>query len=92
MPILGLVENMASFCCPSCKRQSRLFRQLEGSGCRALCEEMGVRFLGSIPIESAVGKICDEGKIEMFKDNDAICLAFQKIINATLEVISEAVN
>ncbi|KGG50505.1 cytosolic Fe-S cluster assembly factor Nbp35 [Mitosporidium daphniae] len=89
IPILGLVENMSSFCCPSCKRQSGLFEQLEGSGCRILCKKMGLRFLGSIPIEPLIGKICDEGKVEMLKEDPAIYSIFQDIINATLESLSE---
>lgn len=80
---------MSSFCCPSCKRQSGLFEQLEGSGCRILCKKMGLRFLGSIPIEPLIGKICDEGKVEMLKEDPAIYSIFQDIINATLESLSE---
>ena len=47
IPMLGLIENMSHFVCPSCQHESDIFGS--GGGER-LAEEMGVEFLGRIPI------------------------------------------
>jgi hypothetical protein len=51
MPILGIVENMSGLICPDCGARIDVF--LSGGG-RALAEERGIPFLGSIPLEPAV--------------------------------------
>ncbi len=51
LPIAGIVENMSGFMCPHCGTASGLFGQ--GGGQR-LAGEMGVTFLGSIPVDPSV--------------------------------------
>ena len=58
--ILGLVENMAGFVCPNCKGESQIFKPTTGGG-RQLCKELGIPFLGSVPLDPRIGKACDEG-------------------------------
>ncbi|TKY89705.1 hypothetical protein EX895_001490 [Sporisorium graminicola] len=60
VPILGVVENMAGFVCPSCTGYSEIFYPSTG-GARALCDELGLNFLGSIPLDPRIGKSCDLG-------------------------------
>ncbi|CDU25414.1 probable NBP35-nucleotide-binding protein [Sporisorium scitamineum] len=60
VPILGIVENMAGFVCPSCTGYSEIFYPSTG-GARALCDELGLEFLGSIPLDPRIGKSCDLG-------------------------------
>lgn len=60
VPILGIVENMAGFVCPSCTGYSEIFYPSTG-GARALCDELGLNFLGSIPLDPRIGKSCDLG-------------------------------
>ncbi|CEP64767.1 Fe-S cluster-binding ATPase LALA0_S13e02542g [Lachancea lanzarotensis] len=59
--VLGLVENMSGFVCPNCKGQSLVFKPTTGGG-EQLCKELGVPFLGSVPLDPRVGRSCDEGK------------------------------
>jgi len=47
IPILGLIENMSHFVCPSCLHESDIFGS--GGGER-LAEQMQVTFLGRVPI------------------------------------------
>ena len=47
MPALGLVENMSHFVCPTCRTESDIFGK---GGGESLATEMGVPFLGRIPI------------------------------------------
>ncbi|THH33333.1 hypothetical protein EUX98_g849 [Antrodiella citrinella] len=58
--VLGLVENMSGFVCPSCKGESQIFKASTGGG-RKLAEEMGVEFLGAVPLDPRIGKSADYG-------------------------------
>ena len=60
--ILGLVENMSGFVCPNCKGESQIFRPTTGGG-EGLCKELGVRFLGSVPLDPRIGRSCDRGEV-----------------------------
>jgi ATP-binding protein involved in chromosome partitioning len=55
VPILGIVENMSSFVCPTCHQETSIFSQ--GGGQKA-SQEMGVPFLGQIPLD---GEVCEGG-------------------------------
>jgi hypothetical protein len=57
-PILGIVENMSGFVCPTCKTTHDIFNS---GGGEALAKEMGVRFLGRIPMDPEVVRSGDEG-------------------------------
>ncbi len=58
IPILGLIENMSYFVCPSCKHESDIFGR--GGGER-LAEQLSVPFLGSIPIDQPIREGGDSG-------------------------------
>ncbi len=58
MPIFGLIENMSGYVCPSCGAAHALF---SSGGGRAAASDMGVRFLGAIPIVPEVVGACDNG-------------------------------
>ncbi|XP_025422071.1 cytosolic Fe-S cluster assembly factor NUBP1 homolog [Sipha flava] len=60
LPVLGVVENMASFVCPKCKVTSEIFPKNTG-GAAQMALEMGVPFLGSVPLDPSLGRCCDEG-------------------------------
>ncbi|GAO46470.1 hypothetical protein G7K_0701-t1 [Saitoella complicata NRRL Y-17804] len=61
IPVLGIVENMSGFVCPSCSGESYIFAPTTGGG-RALAEDMGVDFLGAVPLDPRIGKACDYGQ------------------------------
>jgi len=58
VPLLGIVENMSYFECPHCHENSEIFSR--GGGRRA-AEQLGVPFLGEIPIDPAIRKGGDLG-------------------------------
>ena len=58
IPVLGLIENMSYFTCPSCGHESDIFGR--GGGER-LAGEMGIPFLGSIPISEPLRRGGDTG-------------------------------
>jgi CO dehydrogenase nickel-insertion accessory protein CooC1 len=57
--VLGIIENMSGMVCPHCQKEIDLFGK--GGGEKA-AEEMGVPFLGSIPIDPEMRKAGDEGR------------------------------
>lgn len=59
--VLGVVENMAGFVCPNCKHESIIFKPSTGGAAR-MAQEMGVPFLGSVPLDPRLARACDEGK------------------------------
>ncbi|QJA05612.1 P-loop NTPase [Thermosulfurimonas marina] len=59
MRILGLVENLSGFICPHCGKELDIFKR--GGGER-LAEELGIRFLGRIPVDPRVVAAGDAGK------------------------------
>ncbi len=59
VPVLGLIENMSGFICPSCGHHEEIF--LRGGG-RKLAEREGIPFLGEIPLQGAVARAGDAGK------------------------------
>lgn len=57
--ILGLVENMSYFMCDSCDKKHYLFPE---DGGHKEAERLGVRFLGSLPIDKDLRESCDVGE------------------------------
>jgi ATP-binding protein involved in chromosome partitioning len=68
MPIIGVVENMSGFVCPTCGDKIDIFRS---GGGKKLAEEVGVPFLGSIPIDPKVGISSDKGSPFVIDDADS---------------------
>ncbi len=58
VPILGVVENMSGFACPKCGEVTPIFRS---NGGKSLAVEMGVPFLGKIPLDPQIGEAGDAG-------------------------------
>jgi ATP-binding protein involved in chromosome partitioning len=59
VPVVGVVENMSYFVCGECETRHHLFGQ--GGGQR-LAEQMGVLFLGEVPLEPGVREGGDGGR------------------------------
>lgn len=59
LKVMGIIENMSGMVCPHCGKRIDLFK--EGGGYRAALE-LGVPFLGKIPIDPQIVISGDEGK------------------------------
>ncbi|XP_037522998.1 cytosolic Fe-S cluster assembly factor nubp1 [Rhipicephalus sanguineus] len=68
--ILGVLENMRGFVCPKCQVRSEIFPPTTG-GAAALCEELDLPFLGSLPLDPQLAKACDEGKLFLREHPDS---------------------
>ena len=58
LPVLGVIENMSGFVRPLCGEVANVFKT--GGGER-MANEMGVPFLGRIPLDPQVVEACDAG-------------------------------
>ncbi|MFH0816060.1 MAG: Mrp/NBP35 family ATP-binding protein [Methanobacteriota archaeon] len=58
MPVMGIVENMAGLTCPHCGKGIALFKV---GGGEAAAKQMGVPFLGRLPIEPSIVDCGDDG-------------------------------
>ena len=56
--VLGIIENMSYFSCPSCGERSDIFGH---GGARETAEKMGVDFLGEIPLHMDIRETADNG-------------------------------
>src|SRR6202171_1446396 len=59
VPLLGLIENMSSFCCPTCNHVTPIFGH---GGARRGAEMRGIPFLGEIPLDSHIRETSDDGR------------------------------
>ncbi len=58
IPVLGLVENMSYFLCPNCGERSEIFGH---GGARQTAAELGMDFLGEVPLHMAIRETSDAG-------------------------------
>lgn len=58
VPVLGVVENMSYFLCPSCGTRSDIFGH---GGAQKEAERLGVPFLGEVPLHMTIREKSDAG-------------------------------
>jgi ATP-binding protein involved in chromosome partitioning len=77
IPILGIVENMSIYVCPNCNHQEHIFGQ---GGGQKMCDQYGVDFLGSLPLNLSIREQADSGKPTVAADPDGAISAIYKTI------------
>jgi len=68
VPVLGLIENMAGYSCPHCGEASDPFGS---GGAEASARELGVAFLGRLPLSAALRIASDAGQPPAGEDGAA---------------------
>lgn len=87
IPVLGLVENMSVFVCPSCGEKTALFG--EGGGVAAAAEH-GMALLGQVPLALRIREETDAGRPTVLADPDSPQgLAFRDIALATAAQLAQ---
>ena len=77
VPILGVVENMSIYVCPNCNHQEHIFG--EGGG-QKMCEQYGVNFLGSLPLNLSIREQADSGRPTVVAEPDSTISDIYKAI------------
>ena len=68
IPVIGIIENMSGMICPHCGDTIDLFGR--GGGEKA-AQELGVPYLGSIPLDPEMVKAGDEGRPYILRHADS---------------------
>ncbi|XP_068631909.1 cytosolic Fe-S cluster assembly factor Nubp2 homolog [Battus philenor] len=86
IPILGIIENMSGFQCPTCNECTNIF---SSGGGKSLAEIAKVKFLGCIPIDPRVGKLAGQGlaAVNELPDSDT-----SKVFNHLVTVLAELIQ
>lgn len=88
IPTLGLIENMSHFVCPNCQHESDIFGK---GGGETLAKDMGVPFVGRIPIYEPIRRGGDSGVPIVMSEPDSISArAFMAAAEQTAAQISIA--
>jgi len=86
--VIGVVENMSGFICPKCSTRTEIFFPTSG-GAEKMANEVGVPFLGKIPLDPRLARACDEGKSYLEAYPDSIgCKAFNNVFQKILSNLS----
>jgi len=86
IPILGIIENMSYYICPHCDSKDFIFGN--GGGKRA-AEELGIPFLGEVPLDLAIRTQSDIGSpIVLAQPNAASSKALREIAEKVAAQIS----
>jgi ATP-binding protein involved in chromosome partitioning len=59
IPVLGVIENMSFFVCGHCGERTEIFGH---GGGESIARDMGIPFLGSVPIDTRVREGGDDGR------------------------------
>ncbi len=88
VPVVGVVENMSGLVCPHCHKLINVFKT--GGGER-MAKEMGVPFLGSIPLDPRIVETSDNGEpfVSNFKDSEA-ARAFRGVVGPIIAMIGKS--
>jgi Mrp family chromosome partitioning ATPase len=84
VPVTGVLENMSGFTCPHCGGKVDIFKR---GGGKHMAEELGVPFLGAVPVDPDIVQASDSGLpyIHAYKASEA-AQAFQKAIGPILDM------
>ncbi len=88
VPVLGFIENMSYFLCPSCGHQADIFGH---GGAREEAERLGIEFLGEIPLHLDIRETSDGGQpIVTSRPDSDHAAAYRAIADRIWEKLSAA--
>ena len=87
VPIIGIVENMATHICSQCGYEEYIFG--EGGGFK-MAKDYEVELLGSLPLDISIRKQLDDGNPTVVSDGDGkIAAIYEEIaINTSIRIAS----
>jgi len=87
VPCIGIIENMSYYLCPKCGHRDELF---DHGGAASAAKELGVPFLGEIPLNVKIRLHGDDGRPnQLFTDTpDYVQQAIMKVVESTAGQIS----
>ena len=87
VPILGIVENMATHVCSNCGHTEHIFGE---GGAERMSQEYGVAVLGSLPLDIRIREQADSGRPTVVAEPDSdIAVAYKAIARKVAIAIAE---
>ncbi len=77
VPILGIVENMAVYCCPNCGHVEHIFG---AEGGKKMAAQYGVDYLGALPLNMGIREQADSGRPTVVSDPDGEIASIYKAV------------
>ncbi len=77
VPILGVVENMAVYCCPNCGHTAHIFG---ADGGKKMAAEFGLNYLGALPLALSIREQTDAGRPTVVAEPDGEVAALYKAV------------
>ena len=77
VPILGLVENMAVYCCPNCGHTEHIFG---ADGGKKMAAQYQLDYLGALPLNMSIREQADSGRPTVVADPDGEIAAIYKAV------------
>ena len=88
--IIGLIENMATYVCPHCNEEGKLF---EGEDVEKLSKEKKIPLLGRIPFDTRVSRQTGTGKMFFEEHADSVTgQAISQVVDNILKFIQNKSN
>ena len=88
-PIIGMVENMSSFICDDCDKEHFIFGK---SGVETKTKELGINFLGKIPLDTAMRECADSGTPYMTLSENSTRKGYMAYMDLATEVTKYDAN
>jgi len=86
VPVIGIVENMATFVCPHCGHETNIFKK---DGGRNTADLLGTAFLGSIPLDPKIVLGGDAGvPITVAEPKGPHAASFRQVAEAVVEEVA----
>ncbi len=87
MPVIGIIENMSGLICPHCGRKIDLFK---AGGGRKAAEDMGVPFIGELPLDPEIVEAGDAGEPYILHHPESMSAkSFKTIVDKLLSMEKE---
>ena len=77
VPIIGVVENMAVYCCPNCGHTEHIFGQ---GGGQKMAQDFNMPYLGALPLNLSIREQADAGRPTVVADPDGEIAGIYKAV------------
>ena len=90
VPVVGVVENMSGLICPHCHKLINVFKT---GGGEKMAREMGVPFLGSIPLDPRIVETSDSGEpfVSNYGESEA-AKAFRGVVQPIIAMSGKSIS
>lgn len=87
IPIIGIIENMSGFVCPTCSTETHIFRS---GGGEKVAKKYNIPFLGKIPIDPRICVASDSGNPFVMENPDTpAAKSFAQIVEKIKKYIED---